>query len=892
MSADDLTAPDDDRLRGIVAECLERAEAEGPAAIETVCAAHPNLAARIRAALRQLQVGGLLEVAGDAVADLPRQIGEYRLLRRLGEGGMGVVFLAEQARLRREVALKLMRADLVWVEGAKERLLREVQAVAGLNHPAIVKVYDVGDHGDRPYYSMEVVAGLTLADVIDRFRGSDPATLRGSDLLAALRTGDDAAVIDDNLFAGSWAQVALRVIQRVAGALAHAHERGIVHRDVKPSNVMLTGDGRVVLLDFGLAQMPGTPRITRTGAVLGSLAYMSPEQLGRLPVDQRTDVYSLGVTLYEMLTLRSAFAEQDPSGIEWRILQGVVASPRKVNRSIPADADTVCCKAMERQSCDRYADMVEFADDLGNVLELRPVRARRPGLLRRSVRLAQRHRAWTTGVAAVLVLGIAVPLLWFWQESRAEQRVLDGKLDEAQQFLDAMHARIRDERLVSLAGGSVIQQEMIQDVLEHFERTLALQPNNQALCRTGIRLLHEYGRLFERLNTQQEAARAYERCLDLAEQLEQPTEADDRILAAAWTGRVAAVQSANRYDEAAAIAKRAIAFHESAAARWPENRYLALSQASIHLLLSKMASAAGRTAERDREMQRGIDRVLPFANAGDDEVDSQLAQLRAERAGYLRIDGDPESALAEFAAAVATQRGVVERQPHDERFAGRLAQAVMGYGVLLEATKRADEAERLLQDSCARIEALVARFPEHYVYRSTLGGLLNNLAQTRLQQNRNAEAIDLLDRAIGHQRAYLERNPDNRYANAFLANHRMVRVFALVQEGRHRDLDGELDAFAELRGATLGNALAADASAKRIAACRADQELSEAERGAMLQHYERQTFALLRAAVDAGLRAPEMMARPSFADLHDQEALADLRAVVRARAEADSSRSR
>jgi serine/threonine protein kinase len=194
---------------------------------------------------------------------------------------MGEVFVAEQRSLGRRVALKLMRPDALLFAESRERFRREVDAIARLNHPGIIPVYAVGETGGTPYFAMELVSGCSLADALHQLRDQLPERLTGEQLKQAVASagGTDApqrGSSSSDLLQGSWSEVCLRLAQRVAEALQHAHENGIVHRDVKPSNIMLAADGRVLLLDFGLARVEEPSTLTLTRSPLGSLPYASP----------------------------------------------------------------------------------------------------------------------------------------------------------------------------------------------------------------------------------------------------------------------------------------------------------------------------------------------------------------------------------------------------------------------------------------------------------------------------------------------------------------------------------------------------------------------------------------------------------------------------------------
>src|SRR5690606_25638482 len=253
---------------------------------------------------------------------LPERLGEFRLVRRLGAGGMGVVFLAEHATLRREVALKVVRPELLIFEGARERFRREVEAIARLRHPGIVPIVAVGEECGIPFFAMELVEGRTAEDVTAALAGRDPASLSGEDLWQQVRGAHAGAA--PAALQGAWWRVVVRLCAQVAHAMHHAHVRGIVHRDLKPSNIMLTPHGSALVLDFGLAWFDSSGKITRTGTELGSPAYMSPEQVRGEPLDRRTDVYSLGATLYQMLCLTPPFTGRDAHDLRGRVLAGVV----------------------------------------------------------------------------------------------------------------------------------------------------------------------------------------------------------------------------------------------------------------------------------------------------------------------------------------------------------------------------------------------------------------------------------------------------------------------------------------------------------------------------------------------------------------------------------------
>jgi len=412
-------------LQRLVADCLDLLEAEGPPAVEAFLELHPEHAEQVRSRLSRLQEAGLLASREDA-RPFPERLGPFRLIERLGGGGMGVVYLAEQEPLGRRVALKLVRPDMLYFESARERFRREVEVVARLKHPGIVPVYTVGEEQGIPFYSMEYVEGRSLDDLLRTLRGRDPSQLTGRDVLEAVGDAGEPVALESGrpLAEASWVDVCFHLMLQLVRALEHAHGRGVLHRDLKPSNVMLTPGARVLLLDFGLASTRGTSRLTRTGSQVGSLPYMAPEQLLGRQLDERTDLYAIGVTLYELLGLRLPYFARDPEETRRRILDGVPRPLQEENRSVPWDAETVCLTAMERDAARRYPSARALADDLRAVLRRMPIAARRLGPWLRTKRFVQRNPAWSTG--AVLGALIVVGSIAFGLRQLVTSRALRG----------------------------------------------------------------------------------------------------------------------------------------------------------------------------------------------------------------------------------------------------------------------------------------------------------------------------------------------------------------------------------------------------------------------------------------------------------------------------------
>ncbi len=328
----------------------------------------PTYAAHIRemvsavAALEQLNIpfGG----SSSAARGLPTQqalsgtLGDFRILREIGRGGMGVVYEAEQISLARRVALKVLPLAAVLDPRQLQRFQNEARAAASLRHPHIVQVYAVGCERAVHFYAMEFIEGQTLADVIAARRRDSSALWPSLGLRLwpslshpASSSGTESQVAIDTVTSPAAAEIFRTVAHlgvQAAEALEHAHQMGVVHRDIKPSNLLIDPAANLWITDFGLAQTQAPGNLTMTGDILGTLRYMSPEQAQgqRQVLDHRSDIYSLGVTLYELLTLEPPFAANDRHVLIHQILDGLPRPPRELRRDIPRDLETIVLKAM------------------------------------------------------------------------------------------------------------------------------------------------------------------------------------------------------------------------------------------------------------------------------------------------------------------------------------------------------------------------------------------------------------------------------------------------------------------------------------------------------------------------------------------------------------------
>lgn len=406
-------------LEDIQDSILESIHAGEPIDRRAVLDAHPEFAADLE---RFFSVVSMVEMVPPKPVSPLTRLGDFRIVKEIGRGGMGVVYEAEQVSLGRSVALKILPPALCLDPRLMTRFRREAEAAARLNHPNIVPVHSFGEEGGVPFYAMELVRGRSLAEVIEE-----------------RRHGDAGGAPEDPSRFRTWA---LDITALIADALEAAHRSGVLHRDVKPSNVLIDAEGRPRLTDFGLALDLDAASLTVTGEVLGSPRYMSPEQAQRSdrPLDARTDVYSLGVTVYELLTSRSPHEGLTAREVLAELGRGTIRAPREFDSDLSADADLVIMRALRSDPEQRYASPADFAVDLRAARDGKPVAARQ-------VRRSRRRKLWIrrltqVAIAATLVIGAFAAFEWLRPEDPwpyDTEPPFGPTVAEVEQLLDGVH---------------------------------------------------------------------------------------------------------------------------------------------------------------------------------------------------------------------------------------------------------------------------------------------------------------------------------------------------------------------------------------------------------------------------------------------------------------------
>jgi tetratricopeptide (TPR) repeat protein/tRNA A-37 threonylcarbamoyl transferase component Bud32 len=712
----------------------------------------------------------------------PPEIDGYEILGELGRGGMGVVYKARQVRLNRVVALKMILAGDHASPEAGVRFLAEAEAVARLHHPHIVQIYSLGDHGGRPYFEMEYVAGGSLADQLD----------------GTPRPARDAA----------------RLVETLARAIHEVHRLGIVHRDLKPANILLADDGTPKVADFGLAKSLGLDSgLTGSRAIIGSPSYMAPEQAAGAARDvgPATDVYSLGAILYELLTGRPPFLAETPLEMLEQVRAREPVPPSHLQSKVPRDLETIGLKCLRKEPSRRYASTEDLAEDLGRFLAGEPIRARPVGAPERIWRWCRRKPV-LAGLAAALALALLGGLAGVaTQWRRAEVHLAEV----------GRQGRLAEENVRRQLEANRALQESNRALQESNDRERAARDRGQRRFDVAMKALGNFEAIIKDADLQRyphleglrgkllHAALGFYR--ELQASLEEDATPESRSALSAAYARVAAISSElGLQDESLATHRRALALVEQMAAATPDAPAIRADRARCYMRIGHILRVMERPDEALRSFEQA--RELQDALARDDPTDPRLQEnltrTLANLGAVLQDLGRPADAVPLHRRAIGICEALAERHPGEDRRRASLAWCWRDLSLALASTGDPDAALRLDERAVAIYEDLIATGRGQAEYRWHLARCLEDIGGIHLRFARPADAADPLERAAGFYEA-LARDRLNRYRGD-LVRARLSLASLRARTGQPEEalagidrIEELLDRFAAVRPGTL-----------------------------------------------------------------------------------------
>jgi serine/threonine protein kinase len=924
---------------------VERGESVDP---DRLAAEHPAIAGELRSCLEVLRLAGRVEHAGGAEAatdgsepDTPT-LGDFRILRQVGRGGMGVVYEAEQISLHRRVALKVLPFAAAMDSTQLRRFQTEALAAAQLHHTNIVPVYSVGCERGVHYYAMQFIEGQTLAEMIaQRRRMEEPQFARDRSPLASPLVGEGGpkgrmggeqdhphpepfpstgreshgdthaartATPTPPSRKRAYFRMAAELGIQAAEALDHAHKVGIVHRDIKPANLLLDAHGRLWITDFGLARLQTETGLTMTGDVLGTLRYMSPEQAlaKRMVIDHRTDIYSLGATLYELLTLHPAIDGRDRQEILRKIAQDEPVRPRRLDPSIPPELETILLKAMNKEPASRYATAHDLADDLRRFLEQKPIRARRPTPLERAAKWSRRHT--TTIIAATVILafatlGLAIGYARVAREQAKTVAALKRAEDRtklARRAVDEMYTEVAEKWLGNQPGQTQLQREFLEKALRFYEEFSHERGEDMQVRRETAAAYIRVGDILSALGRDAEREAAYRRALDLMIKLV----AADRVLPedlSLFSDSLRAVAQAcvgrGNMSEADDLLRRSLGVRERLVSEHPDRPSYRRALAGAYANLGNYLGSQGRGREAESLLRRAVSFI--------EESKSATSLVRADRESLAHFNFHlgtlcyevPErrkEALDFYRRALSLYEGLAAEFPDQPGYRAGTADAWQAIAATLDgladlpgAGAAARQAltgwESLVRDfpenvdyhyklatAYARshrdeqflveLEKLVAKFPSRHQYRGDLGLALANRGLGLRDRGEPEKALPLLRRSRDLIRSALEDQPRSPAYLRYLSIACTVLAETYLHLGRHAEAAHIAEELPAIVPDGVDAANAAEILIRCMLLAQADDRLSRTEREKSAGAYAERSRALMQASSRLGANDPQAQA--------------------------------
>ncbi|MEX2141205.1 MAG: protein kinase [Pirellulales bacterium] len=848
---------DDLRVARALEEYLRLCEEGRPPDPVEFAAAHAGIEPLVEEAVRGLQLieraAGSIESSAAGVdrqtrtaISLTDPLGDFRLIREIGRGGMGVVYEAEQLSLGRRVALKVLPFAAMLDERQLKRFKLEAAAAAALKHPGIVSVYCIGCERGVHFYAMEYIEGQTLAEVIEELSRSHSP--RGNVNFAAprrelgdanqteigLTPGEDnsahaaerpplcshaergnenaetVAAALSTLHTTRPADFFRRVAElgiQAAEALDHAHQMGIVHRDIKPANLLLDQFGKLYITDFGLARLSTDAGMTLTGDMLGTLRYMSPEQAtGAKLLDERTDIYSLGITLYELIAMHPAFPEHDRQKLIRDVAEQDPPRLRAINPHVPADLETVIHKAISKEPSERYGAAKELTDDLKRFANCEPVAARRASVTQRLTRWSRRHRGLL--LAVTVLLGVTASLtsaaavlfalernntLAALGDAHQERLRAEENLDMAREAVGDMYVQVAENWLANEPHMEPVQRQFLEKALRFYE-SIAQQKSNSPDVQLELAEAHRrMGELYCKLGNdtkgEQALREAVKRYESLAATYPNRAEMRARLAKATYSlGELLAGTAAITSESGATpLFRRSAELAQQLLEEFPETPSHYEHAAESLIELAKRLDWDGRSGEANATLtkgtailQDGIRRFpdqwrLEFLRARLAEADSTISHNR----------GKHRSAAAAAHLAIERCQNVLKKNARFTPAKGLMAKSQW----LLATALPGEQQEAALAEAIVMHSALVAEFPGVPGYKHDLAQDYRSKSSPLFSAGRLDEALEAAQKALECFTAAWDDKPRDVYTGVFLGH--ALHVVKMIHEKQGRKAEAE-----------------------------------------------------------------------------------------------------
>jgi tetratricopeptide (TPR) repeat protein len=693
----------------------------------------------------------------------------YTLLAELGRGGMGVVYKARQIGLNRTVALKMILAGAHAGQAELARFRTEAEAIARLQHPNIIHVYQIGENNGLPFFSLEYCDG-----------GSLDKRLKGTPLPPR-----DAA----------------RLVQQLALGIQAAHDKGILHRDLKPANVLLTIDGTPKITDFGLARMQDEQGRTASGAILGTPSYMAPEQAGGKTkvIGPATDIYGLGAILYECLTGRPPFKAATLAETMQQVLTCEPASPQSLNPRVPRDLVAIVEKCLEKEPHKRYTTAAELAGDLGRVLAGEPVRARRATGLERALKWARRHPAQATTIGVIVLAILALSAGGWWaawsvgeaaKETELQRQRAEAHLTKAVEAVEKMLIEVGAVELADVPHLEPVRKKVLVDAQTFYLAFLEERANDPRFRFFAGRAFSRLGDIQAMLEENAAAERSYQQARDL---LSGPAARADqrRELGRALNNLGVMLKGlTGRTRDAEKILQDALALRLQVSAEFAGNnedrQAVAASYYNLGTVLARLPGERKR-AQEDYDQASDIQQRLADIKPPQPDFQRDLARTLNQR-GILLSTSDPKAAEKDFQEAIKKYKSVADDHPDVPGYRRELARTYNNLAGLLRSRDVA-EAEATYEKARKLLHQMVLDFQKVPIYRQELAGTYGNLGLLFDATQRPEKAFAAYSDALKLRQKLAEEypeKPDYQYGVA-----RDHYLFGRSLEKRYRLRDAE-----------------------------------------------------------------------------------------------------